>query len=80
MKRVTVKRLRELLDKYVDDAVVMIGVGERQTEGMVIYDLDEDPSYAYRDEDGDIIEDVSPDQDESFSKYDRVVVLWSTNE
>lgn len=77
---VTVKRLVEELRRFPDDAIVMVANGPREEADAVTYELDEDITSAYRNDEGEIFTDMEVDDGESVARATRVVVLWPVTE
>lgn len=75
---VTVKQLREELKKYDDGAVVMIGGGSRDAADANTFEMDEDVTYGYRNDDGEVFTDL--ESDETVARAQRVVILWPLTE
>ena len=71
----TVKRLREELAKYDDAAIVM--VGDRETGDVI--DADDQVSYMYRTEDGEVVDQFDHSYDETLLGKQRAVILWSVD-
>ncbi len=72
----TVKELKNLLNKYDDRAVVMIGVDR---DGGESYEADADLSYVYLTHEGELVDEFSVNKNESLREYRRAVVIWSTD-
>lgn len=72
----TVKRLKDILSKYDDSAIVMIAE-DREGEGAV--DASDEVSYLYRLEDGEIVDEFDSTLDESLLGKQRAVILWGVD-
>ena len=72
----TIKELKGLLNKYDDDAVVMLGIDRDSGES---YEADNDPTYAYLTPDGELVDEFSVDKNESIRGYRRALVIWSVD-
>ena len=77
---VTVRKLKDMLERFDDSAIVMLGDGERDENDVITYELDEDPSYAYRNNEGEVFTDEELKDDESVARAQRVVILWPIKE
>lgn len=72
----TVKELKQQLNKYDDDAVLMVGMDRESGE---TYEADPDVSYAYLTPDGDLVDDMAVENGESVRNYRRALIIWSTD-
>lgn len=69
----TVKELKTILNKYDDKAVVMIGMDRDEGESV---EADPDVSYMYRTPDGELVDEMSAESDESLIEYRRALIIW----
>jgi hypothetical protein len=72
----TVKRLRDMLKRYDDDAIVMVG---ENREGGGAVDADDEPTYSYRTPDGEIVDQFDASYGDTLTDKDRVVILWGVD-
>lgn len=72
----TVKELKRMLEKYDDATVVMVSTSR---EGEA-FEASPYPTYAYRSDDGEIVDDGDLENDDSFSKMERVLVIWGNDD
>ena len=69
----TVKELKAILNKYDDKAIVMIGVDRDDGESI---EADPDVSYMYRTTDGELVDEMTVENDESLIEYRRALIIW----
>jgi len=69
----TVARLKTILNKYDDDAVVMLASVD---DTPLIYDASDEITLMYRDEIGEVFSEDEMRDDESLISTKRAVVLW----
>lgn len=72
----TVRKLKDILAKYDDNAVVMIAEN-RDGDGAV--EADDSPSYVYRNDEGEIVDEFDPSLDESMIRNQRAVIIWGAD-
>jgi hypothetical protein len=71
-----VKDLKVLLNKYDEDAVIMVGVDRDSGEA---YEADPDLVYCYRTPDGEMLDEFSVEKDESLLGYRRALIIWGVD-
>lgn len=69
-----VKDLKTLLNKYSDDAIIMVGINREDGEA---YEADSELTYCYRTLDGEMIDEFNVEDGESLVNYKRALVLWA---
>lgn len=69
----TVARLKTILNKCDDEAIVMIA---NTDDSPLIYDASDEISHMYRDEEGEVFGDDEIEDDESTARLKKAVVLW----
>ena len=73
MRSLTVKELKQILEKYDDSAVVMVGNREEDTA----VEADSAVSYCYATDDGQIVDEFDSTYEDTFVGKNRALIIWA---